>query len=96
MANYKSRPPASCKAARIAWDELVRRAARLEPSRIVDCWWYSVQSESWSARLNEIGRWEESPYLEMDATEVRDRKENPHSYAANDEGPRPAFRILSS
>lgn len=83
--SYRARPPAANRAARVVWDELSRRAARMTPARYIETLWFSPEQENWSAYLNEIDINERSPYLDMDSDEVRSRLANPRNYAANDE-----------
>lgn len=90
---YTSRPAAKNKAARVAWDELSRRAAQMDPPRTIQTLWCATEMEQWCAYLNEIDANEKSPYLDMDVLEVRDRLNNSHKYAANDE-PRPGANVL--
>lgn len=83
-ARYTARPPAKNKAARVARDELARRAALKTPPRTIQHLWFAPEMEAWNAYLNEIDANERSPHLEMDMLEVRDRMNNQHKYAAND------------
>jgi hypothetical protein len=84
-AKYESRPAAANRAARIAWDTLTRRAALMVPPRSVQHVWHAGARQCWTAYLNEVDATEHSPYLDIDEQEVRDRRVNPHRYAANDE-----------
>jgi hypothetical protein len=70
------------KAARIAWDELSRRAELMVPPRNpVRVWFDDSQDEGyWCAKLDGVDADGLHDYIEMDGLEVRDRKNNPHKY----------------
>lgn len=84
-ARYTARPPAAHRSARLAWDELSRRAALMNPPRSLQYIWHARDIECWTAYLNEIDANERSPFLDMDDGEVRDRRLNARRYSANDE-----------
>ena len=78
---YTERPASKNKGARLAWDELARRAEEMVPSRrVVRVWFDDSQDDGyWCAKLDGT----EDDYIEMDGLEVRDRKNNPHKYVAS-------------
>ena len=82
MSRYTKRPPASSRAARVAWDEFSRQAAALDPPTRVDHMWFDRPGDEWNAYLDERGlpALLDEPYLTLDGEHVRDRLENPHSY----------------
>jgi hypothetical protein len=80
---YTERPASKNQGARIAWDELSRRAALMTPPRTLDRLWFAPEMDDgfWCARLHKIADEEDEDYIDMDVLEVSDRKNNPHRYA---------------
>lgn len=82
---YTERPASKNKAARIAWDVMTVRAAHMKPPRCIVRLWFADEMDDgvWCAKLNGAADADRShDYLEMDVLSVRDRKNNPHKYAA--------------
>lgn len=75
---YTERPASKNKGARIAWDELTKDAAAMNPPRHLVRLWFSREMEAWNALLDGP-----EEYIEIDMLCVSDMKHNPHKYKRN-------------